>query len=76
MSWIDCINPFNNKVQHGFFRHIPTDKRFDNNDKAKICPICWEKAQRKNGTLPSYSSRNSASYINHLTESKPEKDTL
>lgn len=51
MSWIDCINPFRNPVKHGFFRHIPGDKRFAENDKAKICPICWYEAQKLNGTL-------------------------
>ena len=72
MSWVDCINPFNNKVSHAFFRHIPSDKRFDNNDKAKICPICWFEAQKRNGTLP-ISNRIP---INHRPDSKPESDSL
>ena len=78
MSWIECINPFRNPVPHSFFRHIPSDKRFNENDKAKICPICWYEAQKRNGTLPISNGNQikTQSYINHLTKSKPEKDSL
>ena len=72
MSWIDCINPFNNPVRHGFYRHIPSDKRFNENDKAKICPVCWYEAQKRNGTLPLQNH----TPINHRPDSKPEKDSL
>ena len=72
MIWIDCINPFNNRVSHGFFRHIPSDKRFDENDKAKICPICWFEAQKRNGTLPI----TNRIPLNHRPDSKPESDSL
>lgn len=76
-SWIECINPFSNPVVHGYFRHIPGCRCFDKNDVAKICPLCWRLAQEKNGTLvqaPRPSSENS--WRDHLTKSKPEKDTL
>ena len=72
MSWIDCINPFNNPVRHGFYRHIPSDKRFNENDKAKICPVCWFEAQKRNGTLPI----SNGIPKNHRPESKPERDSL
>lgn len=73
MSWIECLNPFNNPVKHSFFRHIPSDERFSQNDKAKICPICWYEAKRRNGTL-----KQAPSSLKKFksVDSKPEKDTL
>ena len=76
-SWIDCINPFHNPVKHGFFRHIPNCKHFDRNDVTKICPLCWRIAQEQNGTLQRVPLGNRQnSWIEHLTKSKPEKDSL
>lgn len=75
-SWIDCINPFNMPVQHGFFRHIPSDPRFNENDKAKICPVCWTEAQRRNGTLKQAPRpSNTSSWIKH-SQSKASEDLL
>ena len=76
-SWIECINPFDNPVKHSFFRHIPSDKRFNRNDVAKICPICWDEAQRRNGTLKTAPRGNSDNaWRDHLTKNKPGADTL
>lgn len=69
-SWVECINPMRNKVSHYFKRHI--DYKYD------FCELCLYEIQKRNGTLPISNGNgvNTASYINHLTESKPEKDTL
>jgi hypothetical protein len=71
-SWIECINPFNNPVKHFFKRHIPGDKRFDENDKAKICPVCWFEAKRRNGTLIQAPRGNKTPKL----QATPEKDSL
>lgn len=76
-SWIDCINPFHNPVMHKFFRHIPMCKIFNRNDGSTICSMCWRIAQEQNGTLTRVPLGNRQnSWIEHLTKSKPEKDTL
>ena len=76
-SWIDCINPFQKKFLQTFFRHIPNCKHFAQNDVAKICPTCWGEAQIINGSLKSAPRGNRQnSWIDHLTKSKPEKDSL
>ena len=76
-SWLDCINPFHNPVHHTFFRHIPKCMRFNRNDVAKICPLCWDEAQRRNGTLKTAPRGNSDNaWRDHLRENKPEKDSL
>lgn len=72
-SWIECINPFHNPVKHSFFRYIPSDHRFNNNDKAKLCPICWHEAKIKNGTLVQVPHYNKFDDKERRT---PESDTL
>ncbi len=72
MSWIECINPFNNPVKHSFFRHIPSSKYFTQGDVAKLCPICWNEAHKRNH--PSITTRGIP--INNRPDSKPEKDSL
>jgi len=73
MSWIDCINPFNNPVSHAFFRHIPSDKRFYFGDASKLCPICAFEAHSRNNPIP-ISNAYGATLKN--PDSKPEKDSL
>ena len=76
-SWVDCINPHKNPVKHGFFRYVPSDKRFSYNDMAKICPICWYEAQLKNGTLKQAPlGNNTIAQMSHHTKCTPEKDSL
>lgn len=69
-TWIECINPVRNKVNHWFKRHI--DYKYD------FCELCLYEIQKRNGTLPISNGNQirTASYITHLTESKPEKDSL
>jgi len=70
-SWVECINPFDNPVKHFFFRLTPDSKYFTQGDVAKLCPICWEKAHKRNNPI---------SVIRPLKgkspDSKPEKDSL
>lgn len=74
--WTLCLNPFDNPVQHFFYRRKITDKYFAENDKTSICSLCWRKAQEKNGTLPKRDA-NMANYVHHKSiESKPEPDSL
>jgi len=75
-SWIECINPFRLKINHYFFRHIPSDPRFANNDKAKICPVCWSQAETRNQKLYSGYSNQTLAQKNHKTTCTPEKDSL
>ena len=80
-SWIDCIQSPNyvdgEYGKHGFFRHIPKCIHFDRNDVAKLCPICWQQAQIKNGTVkvaPRAQLENA--WREHLSKNKPMKDSL
>jgi len=41
--WVDCINPFNNIVNHSYYQHIPPKI----NELAKICSVCWFRAGHK-----------------------------
>jgi len=72
LSWTECINPFKNPVKHSFFRYTHFDKRFTQGDIAKLCPICWLEAHKRNS--PFISSPGIP--INHRPDSKPEKDSL
>ena len=69
-NWTDCINPIRTKAKHSWFKKIDY--------KYEFCDLCLYEVQKRNGTLPISNGNqiNSQSYINHLTESKPEKDTL
>lgn len=68
-SWTNCINPVRNKVNHSFFKTI--------HYKYDFCELCLYEVQKRAGTLPiSQNHTNTDSYIKHLTESKPEKDSL
>ena len=69
-SWTECINPVRNKVKHSWFKLI--------HYKYDFCDLCLYEVQKRNGTLPisNGNQTNTQSYINHLTESKPEKDSL
>ena len=71
-SWTSCINPFNNPVKHSFFRYSQLDVRFTQGDLAKICPICWFTAHKRNNPIAS----TPGIPINHRPDSKPEKDSL
>jgi len=72
MSWVECINPFHNPVIHYFFRYLPGSKYFTPGDIAKLCPICWLEAHKRNNPIqPLRIIRNIKS-----PDSKPEKDTL
>jgi len=72
MSWIECINPFNNPVKHSFFRYIHTSKYFTQGDIAKLCPICWFEAHKRNSPIAPYRQIRT----NKNSDSKPEKDSL
>jgi len=72
MSWTECINPFKNPVRHSFFRYTHLDKRHSPGDTAKLCPICWDDAHKRN--TPFISTPGIP--INHRPDSKPEKDSL
>ena len=64
--WVDCINPFNNLVNHSYYQHIPPKM----NELAKICPVCWYTAGSKPPvTVPGPIKKT-------RLDSKPEKDTL
>ena len=67
---MECINPMRKKVNHSFKRHI--DYKYD------FCELCLYEIQKRNCTLPISNGNqvNKASYINHLTKSKPESDSL
>lgn len=76
-SWIDCLNPFDNPIGvHKFFRYVPSEKRFQENDKTMICPLCWDEAKRRNGTLHVASFPKNTDFMQTHTQCKPEKDTL
>ena len=75
-SWISCINPFRNPVNHYFFRYTPESKYFHHNDVAKICPTCWHEAQIKNGTLQRAPRPNKTNSWQKHSQSRPEKDSL
>jgi hypothetical protein len=71
-SWTQCINPFDNPVKHFFFRGTQLP-----NDIAKICPICWYEAKKKNGTLKSaYTRIGTDAQISHGAKCTPEADSL
>jgi len=74
LSWTECIDPFNVKElkPHIFFRHTPKSKYFTLGDTAKLCPICWEQAHKRN--TPYVSTPGIP--LNHRPDSKPEKDSL
>jgi len=72
LSWIDCINPFNNPVKHSFFRHTPDSKYFTQGDVAKLCPICWLLAHKRNNPIAPQRVYRTFKNI----DSKPEKDSL
>ena len=78
-SWIDCIQSPNyvdgQKGKHGFFRHIPSCKHFTQGDVAKLCPICWFIAHKRNNPIPA-GPRLENSWREHLSKNKPGKDTL
>lgn len=68
-----CDPNFSHKgVEVYFFKRIDYPHSF--------CELCLYDLQIKNGTLPksaySSSNGNTLSYINHLTKSKPESDSL
>ena len=64
--WVDCINPFNNIVNHSYYQHIPPKI----NELAKMCSVCWFKAGKKEMvTVPGPIKKT-------RIDSKPEKDTL
>ena len=64
--WVDCINPFNNIVNHAYFSHIPPTQ----SDLAKLCTVCWYIAGHQQiVTVPGPIKKT-------RLDSKPEKDTL
>ena len=65
--WVNCINPFNNLVNHSYFQHIPPKM----NELAKICPVCWYVAGSKPPVTVPGPLKHDRSNI-----SKPEKDSL
>ena len=67
-SWVDCINPFGNPVNHSYYQHTPRKI----NESAKICPVCWFRAGKKETIYIPTRERPKNSRI----DSKPERDTL
>ena len=69
-SWVTCENNYAHRgVKVGFFK--PPDYKHD------FCYLCLDAIRlRDEKRYGSSTNRNTQSYINHLTESKPEKDTL
>lgn len=69
-SWVTCENNYAHKgVKMGFFK--PIDYKHD------FCYLCLDAIRLRDAKRYGKSTQtNTLSYINHLTESKPEKDTL
>ena len=69
-SWVTCENNYAHKgVKMAFFKkpNYPHD----------YCYLCLDAIRlRDEKRYGSSTQRNTISYINHLTESKPEKDSL
>ena len=66
-SWVKCPNPIMTKVEHWW-------KKFPNY-KYSYCDLCVQQLKDKNNKMYGATIK-THSYINHLTECKPEKDTL
>ena len=66
--WVDCINPFNNPVNHSYYQHIPPIL----NELAKICSVCWFRAGHQKPIYVPTRERPKNSRI----DSKPERDSL
>ena len=66
-SWVKCPNPSRIPVEH-FWYKVPFYKY-------SYCDLCVSEIQDKNNNMYG-STINTQSWINHLTECKPEKDTL
>ncbi len=71
MSVIECINPFNNPVKHYFLRRLPDSKYWSRGDVAKLCPICYFEAHKRNNPIAAYRPMK-----NIKTDAKPESDSL
>ena len=66
-SWTKCPNPIRSRVEHYWMKYT--------NYKYTYCDLCVYELQTRND-IRYGSTGNTLSYINHLTECKPEKDTL
>ena len=69
-SWVECENNYSHRsVKVMFFRKIDYPHLY--------CQLCLDAIRlRDEKRYGSSTNINTQSYINHLTESKPEKDTL
>ena len=68
-SWVTCeFNYSHRGVKMAFFKKIDYPHDY--------CHLCLDAIRLKNQRMFGPETNRTSSYINHLTESKPEKDTL